>query len=486
MQVGATGNTAMQATSKRIVTVLGFILFLSGLGLFAYLGFFNRYWADDWCYNADLKQLGLWGTIRGYTYITTYASNRFSLTLFSGLFYPFGIFGVQVMSLLVIALWTVGLFCILFNVQAISSLRFSRLQLGLITAVIVYYSIYLTPHLYQSIYWRSGLLPYTAMIVLSIWTFALLTYQASRSTTSTGLVITTSFLTFLAGGFSEAGAATLTAVLAAYVALCLWFRQKDWARNSRSLALVALISSILAIVTLIAAPTNAYRVGLYGRPTDLLAFPGRLLYFTSDFIKFSFLDMPLPQLFVLATLFSLGFLFYSQNGKNIEPRNLLMLFLFIALLTFLSVAATYAPSAYIEKSPPAPRTRIISRFILTLGAGTIALLVGTYFRQLFSWRWLDGLVIIVLLGAYAYGARSILISAEKISLYSERAALWDERDALIQHSKAEGIMEVNVRGIDGLPVGGIRDFKEKRGVGFWINQCAARYYGVDTIYATLP
>jgi hypothetical protein len=91
-----------------------------------------------------------------------------------------------------------------------------------------------------------------------------------------------------------------------------------------------------------------------------------------------------------------------------------------------------------------------------------------------------------LLGTYAYGARSILISAQKISLYSERAVQWDEREALIKQSKADGVLEVNVRGIDGLPVGGIRDFKEDKGVGFWINQCAARYYGVDNIYATLP
>ena len=43
---------------------------------------------------------------------------------------------------------------------------------------------------------------------------------------------------------------------------------------------------------------------------------------------------------------------------------------------------------------------------------------------------------------------------------------WDARDALIRQSRADGLMEVNVRGIDGLPVGGIRDFKEEaRGLG---------------------
>ncbi|MEO8355743.1 MAG: hypothetical protein ABI621_07500 [Chloroflexota bacterium] len=476
----------MEAVSKRIPTIIGLVLFLAGLGLFAYLGFFNRYWADDWCYNADMKQLGFWGTMKGYTYITTYASNRFSLTLFSGLFYAPGLFGVQIMTLLVVAVWYLGLFYILVNVQAVSPFKFSRIQLALITAVIVYYSIYLTPHLYQSLYWRSGLLPYTAAVVLGVWTFALITHQASRPILSKRVAAATAIVTFLAGGFSESGGATLTAILAAYVGLCLWFRQKEWAKNSLPVASVALFSSILAIAVLIAAPTNAYRVGLYGDPTDMLAFPGRLLYFTSDFVRFSFLDMPLPHLAVSATLFLLGFLFHRHNGRNIERRQLFLLVLFIAFLTFLFVAATYAPSAYIEKSPPAPRTRVISRFILTLGVGMIALLIGYYFGQVFQYRWLEGVAVILLLGAYAYGARSVLITSEKISLYSERAAQWDERDTLIMQSQQQGIREVNVRGIDGLPVGGIRDFKEQRGVGFWINQCAARYYGVDYIYATLP
>jgi hypothetical protein len=390
------------------------------------------------------------------------------------------------MTLLVIGLWSLGLFLIFVNLQSLTSYRFSRLQLGLITSIIVYYSIYLTSHLYQSMYWRSGLLPYAAMVVLSMWTFVLLTGQASRYTLSTWKIAATAMITFLAGGFSEAGGATLTAILAAYVGLCLWFRQKGWAKNSLPLAGIALLASILAMIVLIAAPTNAHRLGLYEKPSSILAFPGRLLYFTSDFIKFSFLDMPLPHLAILATLCLLGFLFFRQSGKQIETRQLLILILFIALLTFLFVAATYAPSAYIEKSPPAPRTRIISRFILTLGIGAIAFIAGYYFKQFLQGRWLEGVAIVLLLGTYAYGARSILISAQKISLYSERAVQWDEREALIKQSKADGVLEVNVRGIDGLPVGGIRDFKEDKGVGFWINQCAARYYGVDNIYATLP
>ena len=61
---------------KNAIPIAGLVLFLTGLGLFAYLGIYNRYWADDWCYNADFRELGFFGTLKGYTYITTYASNR--------------------------------------------------------------------------------------------------------------------------------------------------------------------------------------------------------------------------------------------------------------------------------------------------------------------------------------------------------------------------------------------------------------------------
>jgi hypothetical protein len=37
---------------------------------------------------------------------------------------------------------------------------------------------------------------------------------------------------------------------------------------------------------------------------------------------------------------------------------------------------------------------------------------------------------------------------------------------------------VDVFGIDGLPVGGIRDFDPKEKNGFWITKCAMNYYDI--------
>ena len=55
----------MPAHFKRVIPIFALILFLAGVALFAYLGIYNRYWADDWCYNADLHDLGFINTVKG-------------------------------------------------------------------------------------------------------------------------------------------------------------------------------------------------------------------------------------------------------------------------------------------------------------------------------------------------------------------------------------------------------------------------------------
>jgi len=467
---------------NKIILLIGLVVMLGGLTLFIYLGYYNRYWADDWCYNADLSRLGFWGTIKGYTYITTYASNRFSLTLFSGLLYFLGVFGVQAMTALVIVFWAWGLYRLLSNVNAMISLGLSKLHVLLMTTVVVYYSIYMAPHLYQSLYWRSGLLPYTAPIVFGVWVFALIT----RKSHTRSMIFITGVLASFAGGFSEAGSATLTSMIGAYVFACFIFRKTKWAKDALPTAIAALLASIVAMILLIASPTTSYRMGLYEGTASLAEFPRLLIYYTYEFLALNILNSTLTHLVIFGTLLTAGTLTFSSTDIRIKTGLWLAVCFLIAILTLVFVAASYSPSIYIEQGPPAPRTGIIPQFIFILGYGLIALISGIYFRQYIHGQRATWLLLAMLLLCYAYSARSVMTSAQKIPLYAERAAAWDERDLQIREAKEQSILEINVRGIDGLPVGGIRDFVDSRGSGFWVNKCAARYYGVDAIYATLP
>jgi hypothetical protein len=473
----------MPIDSKKAISLFAFIIFLTGVSLFAYLGIYNRYWADDWCYNADLRELGFIDTLKGYTYITTYAANRYALTFFSGLFYYLGIFGVQIMTLLNITALALGLYWCLVNIKKISGVAIANSSLAIFTLITIYYSIYLAPHLYQSVYWRSGSLPYFQPLVLGVFVFALITLQGVRARPSSGLTIAIVPLSFLAGGFSEAACVTLTTMLAFYLGATWFFRTQAWAKRSFPIAAVALVSTLISMVVLISSPTTAHRVGLYGEPASLVELPVLILRYSFDFVKFSFKDLPLPHLAIMVTSFLLGYLLHDHDEKPVQTRTVLTIIFFISVMTFIVIASSFAPSAYIEKVPPHPRTRIIPRFVLTLALVFISWLPGALAGYMERSKRFYSVAVILFALVAIYSVRSIFIAGQNIPIYAERARLWDERERQIETSFSNGEASIVVGAIDGLPVGGIRDLEAKgQGKpGYWINICAARFYDVQEI-----
>ena len=473
----------MPADPKKAILTFAFILFLTGVLLFAYLGIYNRYWADDWCYNADLRNLGFINTLKGYTSITTYAANRYSLTFFSGLLFYFGILGVQIMTPLNIVLLALGLYGCLTNIKKITNTSSPNSALAIFTLITIYYSIYLAPHLYQSLYWRSGSLPYFEPIVFGVFVFALITHQSVQEKPSTALVIGTGLLSFLAGGFSEAACATLTTTLVFYVGTAWFLRKQKWAKQSLPAASIALVFSLFSMMVLISSPTTTSRMALYGQTASLTELPALVFRFSYDFVKYSFMDLPLPHLAIMGTSFLLGYLFYNQNEQPLQTRTTLIIILFVALVAFLVIASSFAPSAYIESVPPHPRTRIIPRFVLTLVLVFIFWTLGVLAGQFDQSKRFYGVATIIFILVAVYSIRSIFIASQYISIYSERTRLWDERERQIETAIANGEDTITVTAIDGLPVGNIRDFDSKgQGrPGYWINICAARFYDVNEI-----
>src|SRR4030095_16832044 len=121
-------------------------------------------------------------------------------------------------------------------------------------ALIVYFSIYLTPHLYQSLYWRTGMLTYTTPLVLMTWIFVLITRQgllAEPSKWETGL---SGLLALIAGGCSEAATTIMVSGLVMYLALALLYRRQPWAQKTLWTAIVSLVFTLIAMGLLIFSP----------------------------------------------------------------------------------------------------------------------------------------------------------------------------------------------------------------------------------------
>jgi hypothetical protein len=467
----------MSSNSKKFALILGLVLSLAGVGLFAYLGYYNRTWADDWCYNADFRNLGFLETVRGYLYNVTYTPSRYSVTIFAGLLQAFKTLGLQLMTPLTIIFWVAGLAYLIYNFALLADYKLSKWLVILASATIVYFSIYLSPQIYQSLYWRTGMLTYTTPLVFLPWIFVFITEQSKLEQPSSVWTVFIFILALLGGGFSEASCTVLVSTLGLYTLIAgIGSRQKrPWAERTFVPALVALVGALLAMALLVFAPTTQIRRERYGAPAGLVELAVLLYHFTYAFFVLSIKDY--QNIIIIAMSIFSGFLFFP-SVKVDKPLKILLLAALVGLLAVFLVVASLAPSAYVERGLPADRTIIIPRFIAVFGSVVAGWLSGLALREMYTAKWLETLAVVLLLASYAFPLYSLKVTAEKIPVYAQRAQAWDEREAAIQAAISNGDERVDVLAIDGLPVGGIRDFDPPGKTGFWITKCAMDYYDI--------
>jgi hypothetical protein len=153
----------------------------------------------------------------------------------------------------------------------------------------------------------------------------------------------------------------------------------------------------------------------------------------------------------------------------------------VLLLTYLFIAAGFAPSAY-GQSYPVPRARFIGRVLMTVALIGEGALLGTLISQLrvnfLQSTVFQGLSLLVLFLLMLYPLRTAGRLSTEIPVYRERAAAWDAREVEIKTMKAEGQTDLVVRFLSKERLQDLGDHK-----GFRLNRCAAVLYGVNTIVA---
>jgi len=344
------------------------------------------------------------------------------------------------------------------------------------SALIIYFSIYLTPHLYQSLYWRTGLLTYTTPLVLMTWVFLLITRQGLLSKPSSWESTLAGVLSLLAGGCSEAAATVLVSSLAMYVGVAWIYRRQTWAQNTLWIAVVALFFAIVSMGLLIFSPTTQIRRDRYGDPTPLAELPRLIFNYTYAFFVLSVKDYQHILIALISAL--VGFVHPVTGEHSFQFKRYVLLDVIVVVITVLLVAASLTPSIYIEKGLPALRTMIIPRFIAVFGFALGGRVAGSAFREIIKSNEVQTVAASLLLLLLAFPAYTLIKAADWIEVYAQRTQAWDVREGVIQNALQEGSPRVTVEAIDGLPVGGIRDFDPPGKTGYWITRCAADYYGV--------
>ena len=455
----------------------------AGLAMFAYLGIFSRYSSDDYCLSAFFLS-GDFIDIMTRRYFVS--SSRYTNILFIGFVDNlFGWYNVAILPALMLILFVFGLYLLLKEIGQILALGWSRWLVFLMAVSLAYFSVQQIPALYETLYWRAGMTSHFAPLVFIPFLGVFLLRQiklGEQRPPSLWIKAFCFLIPLLIGGFSEPPTALMVTVLTlAIFAVLQWVRMES-RRSIMTILLLALVGSLSALIVMGLAPANSLR--LQTSPPGVVELVSRIIQFPFDFIVDTFKSLPAPTLIsvaVPALLFYVKFAFYSPELSR-ETRNRLGILLFLVpLLTYLLIAASFAPSAY-GQSYPVARARFIGRLLLTsafmLEGALLGLLVAQIRTRLFQSIQIRGLAILAIMILALYPLRTAWLTSMQIPTYQQRAAVWDARDAEIRAMAAQGVRDLVVPFLSEEPIQDLGDRTR-----FRLNRCAAALYNVDSIVA---
>ncbi len=478
-----------------LLLAIGIVTFGTALILYAYLGLFSRYYADDFCLTGGFLTSGFW---KSQFSLYTGWSPAFTGTFLQNLSELFGRSAIQAWTALVVVLWTSMLTWALVQASRVTRLKVPASLALLLAEVMVFFTILEAPQQYQTFYWRIGLVGYTLPLVFLALLIGLIFNRVRKADPGRlpwGGSVGCAALAFFAGGFSVTYVTLQTGLLAlALIAVWLAIRPPS-RRNSRMLVGAALVGSLLALLVVAIAPGNAVRLSTMPTPPHL--FPLIRMAVTNSFIFIytSMKDYAFQNVLAVLASMLITYVLYARDTRlsKLRPSSLTLALFLVPAVSFLLVLAVCAPSAYAESSYPEGRVLIEARFIMVFMTITEGALIGMSLSQLHLWAneptpvYLQLILAAVFLAVILYPLYDARKSYLEIPVYRQRAATWDARTAIIQTSIQQGILDINIHDSQA------RSFNSFSGLmeigsdpSFWVNQCAADFYGADHIAINQP
>ena len=148
----------------------------------------------------------------------------------------------------------------------------------------------------------------------------------------------------------------------------------------------------------------------------------------------------------------------------------------VPIVTFVLVMACMAPSAYGTSSPPPPRALVIPGFVMVLLAACWGYAIGCLIREKDAAFARTCGVALAAVAIWAASTETIETVRHGRALRAW-AARWDETDRRVRLAREEGERRAVVPAVES--IGGVGSIGPDP--TDWVNACAARYYGVETI-----
>jgi hypothetical protein len=481
---GRSNQNSLHASAFNVALGIGIVTTLLALALYGYLGTFSRYGSDDYCLSAFFYRQGNFFRLMVERYMTS--SSRYTNILFIGLADKLlGWYNVAILPVLMLALFVVGTCLFLREIVRFAAWGWSRLLTFFLALLVVYFSVMQAPSLYEVLYWRAGMTSHFAPVVFLMFLGTFLVREirlAAERPTS----IWTFLLCFLGaiviGGFSEPPLTMLITILVlGFAAVLFW--DHSLARRARlGILSWTLAGSILALLILAFAPANSIRLGT--PPPGLVELVFKTFKFPMEFIVDIFRSMPLTTLITFLLPAVLFYVYYSRQDQVISSSRskwILLAIVLVSLLSYLLIAASFAPSVY-GQSFPVPRARFSGRVALTCALMMNGALIGMLAAQIRTKRTqavvLSSLAILGLILLALYPLRTASRLVADIPEYHQRAANWDSRDAIIRNLQASGERDLIVPFLSTELLQDLGDHSE-----FRLNRCASLLYNVNSIQA---
>ena len=259
------------------------------------------------------------------------------------------------------------------------------------------------------------------------------------------------------------------------------YRHSDFPSKSRSAAgeltllIPSLITAIIALLIMVAAPGNTLRQGLFPPTHAPIALITQSFIYAGAIIVSLVLLAPL----MLPLTLTLSAIIAYQQPKTEIARRRLRIWMGLALVTaFGLIFLVTVPAIYATSTAPPARVLIIPQFILVGAWVVIGYLLGVYVRN--SARRPPRLIFTALLGLLLVGgplltAGSLIALTPKLNTYTQE---WDQRDAQIRVAAEQGQQTVTVAALS-------VDVADLTGLDTLATEpCAAPYYGVQSLVVT--
>jgi hypothetical protein len=436
-------------SQRRVALVVGAVLALP-LCVYAWIGSFARYTADDYCWAGVLRTEGFFNA--QVSWYTAY-SPRYAFTFLVNLVELAGPAIVPALPAVAIVVWIASLTWSLrqFDIRLATLPRTA--SAFLLAELVALATLQTAPDLPQSLYWQTGMLTYLLPLVLA----TLLMGWIRRGTTTWWALLLSGLVTFVAGGLSETYLIpqNVALTLALLVSVATGHRPQ-----SKHFA-AALVGGVLALLAIVVAPATSQRVG--GSPADLWLASSAAIATAAVQVLRLIRYFPFTILLCLALPGVLG------AKCHVDKR----WFLAVSAGVAITLPFCYFPSFYAQNGNPPARSLIVP------GAILIGYLIFTGYA--FAARLQQVLPeprrLAVALALALVPIGIAVVSLPEQAAAAEHAALWDAEDRQIRASRDAGEADLTVSHLS--PYLGENFVTPDR--ENWFNRCVARYYGVRSI-----